>query len=127
MTQLDPDDIGHAGFTAAGRSHPYDIVIAPLNVDTVIGQQAIQDEMRTGSAIVNIPHNMQVIDGQALDGFGHDDQNGLGMAGGDNRLNHVAIVIAPIRLLFLFEKQFFNQSLKSTFDQLPNLSARVFR
>ena len=49
------------------------------------------------------------------------------MAGGDNRLDQAMIVIALIRQLFLFVEQFFNQRLKSTFDQLPDLGARVFR
>ena len=73
MAQGDSDDSSDTGLTAASRAHPQDIVVAPLNIDTVIIHQAIDNTMCTWTTIVYITHDMEVIDGQALNRLGHDD------------------------------------------------------
>ena len=49
--------------------------------------------MCTSAPVVNVTHNMEVIDGQALDGFGYDDYKGFAVVYGDNRINQTLIVI----------------------------------
>ena len=53
-----PDHIGDAGQMAAGRSHPDDIMIAPLYIHRMILTERIQDDMWTRPPVKNISHDM---------------------------------------------------------------------
>ena len=67
VTGTDTKDGGDAGHLTGSRSHPEDIMIAPLDIQTVIGHELVHNPLRAGTSIINIPQNMQVIDDHALD------------------------------------------------------------
>ena len=42
-------------------------MITPLDVKIVVLAECVQDDMGSGSSVINIPHNVQQVDGQPLD------------------------------------------------------------
>ncbi|EJW96034.1 hypothetical protein EVA_15854 [gut metagenome] len=63
--------VGYAAVVARSRSHPENIVISPLDVEVVIVAQRIHNDMRSRSAVVDIPHNVQRVDGEPLNQVTH--------------------------------------------------------
>ena len=58
---------GDAGGLAGGGAHPQQIVVTPLNVERMIGEQAVHNLGRAAAAVEDVAHQMQVVDGEALD------------------------------------------------------------
>lgn len=81
----------------------------------------IHDEMGRGDTIVNITHNMEVIDGQILDGLGHDNNDCFGLASGDNRLKQTLVVFVLIRQLFVF----IERSSSTNLSKRPSINNRT--
>ena len=52
-----------------GSSHPYNIMISPLNIERMVIHQTIHNKMRTRSTVKNITENVKVIHNKALDQF----------------------------------------------------------
>lgn len=48
------------------RAHPEDVMVAPLNVQGVVMHEFVDNFIGMGAAIVNIPDNVQMVDGKAL-------------------------------------------------------------
>ena len=62
-----PHHRGDAGLGAGRRAHPADVVVAPLDVERVVGHEAVHDDVAVGTAVVDVAHDVQVVDGEALD------------------------------------------------------------
>ena len=79
IAQGDTYRIGHAGGIADRSPHPEHIVIAPLEVEVVVGQEALHDDISPWAAVEDVAHDMQPVDRQALDGLaqGRDEVIGL--------------------------------------------------
>ena len=50
-------------------SHPYNIMISPLDIKGVIFHQTVHNKMRSRSTVKNIPENMKMIHNKTLDQF----------------------------------------------------------
>ena len=42
-------------------------MVAPLDVERVVGHEAVHDDVAVGAAVVDVAHDVQVVDGEALD------------------------------------------------------------
>ena len=51
---------------ARRRAHPKHIVIAPLDINRMIGHHLVHDDMRPRTSVIDITHDMKMIDRQAL-------------------------------------------------------------
>ena len=65
----------------AAAPHPQDVVIAPLDVDLMVVHQVVEDDVRAGTAVVDVADDMQSLDGEALNQFGEVGDEGLRAAG----------------------------------------------
>ena len=65
------DHVGYTTVIAGSGSHPQDIVVAPLNVEVVVIAQSIHDDVRSGTTVVYITHNMKRINSQTLNQITH--------------------------------------------------------
>ena len=85
-------DVGDAAALAERCAHPHDVVIAPLNVKRVEPCKRVHDQMWIRTAVVNVAHQVQVIDGQPL----YEHANGLDerfcTPRADNRVDNRRIV-----------------------------------
>ena len=65
------DVVAHDGCRAHGGAscgtHPADVVVAPLDIERVVAQEAVYDGVAVGATIIDVPHNVHVIDGKAFD------------------------------------------------------------
>lgn len=50
-----------------GGGHPEHVVIAPDDIDRMMGAQQLDDVLRAGTAVKNIAENMKLIDRQPFD------------------------------------------------------------
>lgn len=66
------------------RSPPYHVVISPLYIHGMILAEGIHDNMRAGAPVINVPHNMKVVDDKPLNQ----------LAEGNNKLGAL-----PIRII----------------------------
>ena len=58
--------IGNTGRLSGSGSHPEQIMIPPLNIHRMVIHQMIHDFHSTRASVINIAHNMQMIDNQTL-------------------------------------------------------------
>ena len=65
----DTNYIRNAGTLSGCRSHPYNIMISPLNINGMMLFQLVHDFMRSRTSVINIPENMQMIYNQTLNQF----------------------------------------------------------
>ena len=73
--QGNADDVGDEGRVAGGRTHPGNVVVAPLDVDMGEAHQLVHDLVRPGPSVENIPDDVEPVDGQGADqGAGGDDK-----------------------------------------------------
>lgn len=70
VTDIIAQDIGDAGSIAGSRTHPEDVVIAPLDIQGMVMHERIHDLVGMSAAVVNIADNVQVVDGQPFDEIG---------------------------------------------------------
>ena len=91
---------GHQGAGAGGRPHPQHVVVAPLDVHAVVVQQGVQDDVRPGAPVEDVPHHVEVIHRQALDELAQLHQKVGGPAdvndGGDDVLVVVPLVVVLV-------------------------------
>ncbi len=126
VARAHPDDIGNAGKTPRRCSHPHHIMIAPLNVNTMIFPQRIKNDLRSRSPVIDIPDNVQMIDDEPLDEIAQGNDKSGRTADLDNSLNDTVIIRFLILDLLFFCDQFFNDVCKITRQRLPHLRACIF-
>ena len=86
------DDVGHAGIISGGRTHPEQVVVTPLDIKVMIVAEGIHDDVCTRSAVIDVAHDMERIDGEPLDEVAHGDDEVVGPSGGDDGTdNHVDV------------------------------------
>ncbi len=86
------DHGGQTGCGAGGRAHPHDVVVAPLDVDGVVGAQAIDDAVGARPAVEDVADEVQMIDGEAFDQRGERADEVVGAAGVDDRADDALMV-----------------------------------
>jgi len=86
------DHGGQTGCGAGGRAHPHDVVVAPLDVDGVVGAQAIDDAVGARPAVEDVADEVQVVDGEAFDQRGERADEVVGAAGVDDRADDALMV-----------------------------------
>ena len=67
VAQVVAQDRGNAGGLAGRSAHPQQVVVAPLDVERMVGEQAIHNLGSAAAAVEDVAHQVQVVDGQALD------------------------------------------------------------
>ena len=69
------DDVGDAGIVARGGAHPQQVVVAPLDIEVVVVAEGVHDDVGARTAVVDVAHDVQRVDGEALDEVaqGHDE------------------------------------------------------
>ena len=120
-----PDHIGDAGQMAAGRSHPDDIMIAPLHIHRVIVTQRIHDHMRPRPPVIDIPDDVQMIDDQLLDQVAQRFDELLRPPDTDDRMDDLVVVGFLILYFRLLRDQFFDNIGKILRQRLAHLGPRV--
>ena len=58
---------GDAGGLAGSGAHPQQVVVAPLNIERMIGEQAVHNLGSAAATVEDVAHQVQVVDGEALD------------------------------------------------------------
>ena len=58
---------GDAGGLAGCGAHPQQVVVAPLDIERMIGEQTVHNLGRAATAVKNVADQVQVVDGEALD------------------------------------------------------------
>ena len=111
---------------ARRRAHPQDVVVAPLNVDRVIGKQPVHDDMRAGTAVEDVAHDVQAIDDEPLDEVRKRHDQRIRLFGLDDRADDL-VIIADL-VLGLDRVQELVDDVGVAFGQrFPDLRPRVFR
>ena len=91
------EDRGDAERMAAGGADPYDVVVAPLDIQRVVVHQVLHDEMWPGTSVIDVADEVQVVDGQADDHGGEGIDAALRAAGRDDGIQNALIVAGLVR------------------------------
>ena len=121
----DANHVANAGDFSCGGAHPQDVMVSPLNVHGMVIHQGVQDEVRTGTAIVDIADDMQVINDQTLNqGAERNDELSCPVERNDGREDGfiIGFLVVPI---FPLHQQFFQYIVKTGGQRLPYLGARI--
>ena len=86
IAQGDTYSVGHAGGVPDSSTHPEHIVVTPLDVDIVVGQELVHDELGTRTSVKDVPDDMQAVDGQTLDRLADRDDEVVGLPRIDDRV-----------------------------------------
>ena len=72
---------GDAGGLTGRSTHPQQVVVAPLDVERMVGEQAVHNLGSAAATVEDIAHQVQVVDGQALDERGERLDKVVGACG----------------------------------------------
>ena len=120
-------DGGYGDGMPGGCRHPYDVVIAPFDVDGVVLHQGIHDDMGSGSSVIYIPDYVEMVYHEPLYEIGESGYELRCLLqpydGGDD-----GVVVALLVLyLCLLGDQLFDDVCEVSRKGLPYLGAGVFR
>lgn len=96
-----------ASFPAAS-AHPQHIVIAPLNVPAVVAAESVHNDVGSGTTVVDITKNMQLVDNQSLNDIAYSNNKVVGAARSDNGLDDGTDVIRLILVVGTLMEQLLN-------------------
>ena len=117
---------GDAGGLTGRSAHPQQVVVAPLDVERMVGEQAVHNLGSAAAAVEDVAHQVQVVDGQALDERGERLDKVVGAGGLQDGL-HDALVIAHaiVVLVRVRVQQLVDDVGVVARDGLTHLGARV--
>ena len=58
IAQGDTNSVGHAGGVPDSCTHPEHIVVTPLDIYIVVGQELVHDELGTRTSVKDVPDDM---------------------------------------------------------------------
>ena len=102
-----PDNIGYAGFMPGSRTHPYHIMIPPLEIHVLQLHQMIHDNMRPRSSVENIPDHMKSCDNQTLNSLGNSHNKLFGPVDSDDSIKNLIIILLFLHHPVILAEQFF--------------------
>ena len=85
--------------TAGGSTHPYHVMVAPLDIHVMVAHQQIQNNVRAGAAVKQVAHDMQLIHRQMLDQLAQAHDKAVGAAILDDAAHDLAVVQVFIVIL----------------------------
>ena len=92
-------DRGHARLGAGRRAHPADVVVAPLDVERVVGHEPVDDGVAMGTSVIEVSHDVHVVDSQPLDERGEAADEVAHAARLDDGVDDARVVGGPTRRL----------------------------
>ena len=95
VAQYRSDTGGLTGCSA----HPEQVVVAPLDIERVVGKQAVHNLGRTAAAVEDVTHQMQVVDGETFDERGERLDKVVGTGGLKNRFDNALVIAHAIVIL----------------------------
>ena len=98
VPQAHPHDVGDAPEAARGRPHPEDVVVAPLDVEVVVSAQGVHDDVRPRSPVVDVPDDVQLVDGEPLDEVADGNDEVVRPSRGDDGADDLVHVGRLVRL-----------------------------
>lgn len=72
---------GDAGGLAGSGAHPQQVVVAPLDVERMVGEQTVHNLGSAAATVEDITHQVQVVHGEALDERGERLDKVVGAGG----------------------------------------------
>ena len=108
ISQCYPDDIANTSIVSGGSAHPQHIVIAPLNVPAVVAAESVHNDVGSGTTVVDITENMQLVDNQSLNDIAYSNNKVVGAACSDNGLDDGTDVIRLILVVGTLMEQLLN-------------------
>ena len=120
------DDIGHAGIVTRSGTHPQQVMIAPLNVKVVIVTERIHDDMSSRTAVINITHNVQGVNGQPLYQIAHSDYEIIGTFGRNDGTDDDIDISIFVRVNGRLVQQFLNDIGKIGRKSFPHFGTSIF-
>ena len=128
IAETHAQDIGHAGTAARSRTHPDDVVVAPLDIVVVIVAQGLHDQVCARAAVVDVADDVERVDDQPVDDIADGGDEVVRPAGGDDRVDdrhHVAALVLIV--LDPFVKEFFDNIGILFREGLADLRTGIFR
>ena len=111
---------------ARSRSHPLDVVVAPLHVHAVVIHERIHDIVRPVAAVIDIPQDMQVVDDQPADQLRDRLDKGCGPPDPDDRAHDLIVVGFLVLDVRLLRDQLLDHIGEILRHRLADLGPRIF-
>ena len=99
---------GHRRAAAGGGPHPQHIVVAPLDVHIGVLHQGVQNDVRPGPPVEQVPHHVELVHHHALDDPAHRLDEVLGPVDVDDGVDDVLVVVLFIVNLVVGVEQLVN-------------------
>ena len=100
-------------------------MIAPLDVNRVVGHHLVHDDMRSRTSVIDIAYDMKMIDRQALNQFAERYDKGFRPSHTDNRLDDRIVVGFLVLQIAALRQKFFQYIGKFLRKCLADLRTRV--
>ena len=105
VAQGDANDVAYTNIVACARAHPQHVVVAPGDVPVVVTGQDVKDGVGTGTSVINVTEDVELVDDEALDDVADGDDKLVGAANLDDRRdNRSHIVDFVLRVGMLMEQ-----------------------
>lgn len=118
---------GDHGTAARGSAHPENVVVAPLHIDAVIGEERVHNDVGAGAAVKDIAHQMQPVNGQAFDDLADGRDKVGGLLDLDDGADDVLVIVVLVDLFRMGMQELLNDIGIVRRQGLPDLRARIAR
>ena len=99
--------VADAGTVACAGAYPFDVVVAPHDVEVLVVAERVHDLVGTWTTVVDVAKQMQTVDCQSLDELADFCDERVGASGVDDGLHDhlvVLVLFLPIAAVRLMEK-----------------------
>ena len=84
VAQRQANDVADASLVACQRSHPQHVVVAPLNVPTVVTGKGVHDDVGSLTTVVDVAEDVELVNGELLYDVADRYNEIVGPSGRDN-------------------------------------------
>ena len=127
VTHRHAHDVGNATVVSRSRSHPQNIVVAPLYVDIVVGAELVHNDFSTGSPVENIAHDMEGIDYKPLYKIANGADTLVGPTGGNDSGNDSVDIGLLVRVDLRLVQQLLQDIRKFGRKRFADFRSGIFR
>lgn len=101
-------------------------MITPLDVPTVVAAHLVQDDVGSWTSIVDIAQNMELVDSQALDDVGYSDDEIIGSACADNRINNNIDIGCLVMIFGVLVQKLLDNIREIAWQRFSHLASGIF-
>ena len=111
---------------AGGCTHPFDVVVAPLQVEVVVTREGVHDLPGSRTTVEDIADDVELVDDETVDEVADGDDERLASTDFDHGVDDGVVVVLPVGFALCLIEEFGDDVGEFGFEEFLELRTRVF-